>query len=156
MHWPVDKNVDLQKLNTVFPLGQGFPASRIWCLMVSEVELIIEIKGAINVTCLNHPETIPASLSPPSPQKNHLPWNCSFPFSSGIYNLVSHHPLKARGIPGLKARALSQEGLTWALHLNSCATLSLNFPEPDSLSVKYEGNNIYQNSPIRAQERQTW
>ena len=112
--------------------------------------------GIINVTCLNHPETIPASLSPPSPQKNHLPWNCSFPFSSGIYNLVSHHPLKARGIPGLKARALSQEGLTWALHLNSCATLSLNFPEPDSLSVKYERNNIYQNSLIRAQERQTW
>ena len=62
MHWPVDKNVDLQKLNTVFPLGQGFPASRIWCLMVSEVELIIEIKGAINVTCLNHPETIPPPL----------------------------------------------------------------------------------------------
>ena len=46
--------------------------------------------------------------------------------------------------------------LARSLLLNSFGILSLNLPEPDSLPVKYESNDIFPSSPTGVQERQMW
>ena len=72
--------------------------------MTSEVELIIEIKGTINVMCLNHPETIPhlsGSMEKLSSQKS-VPGakkvgdSCSRASGLGFINSVSTVTLQNR------------------------------------------------------------
>ena len=54
------------------PLEQGSPASGLWTSTSCQISggLRLEIKCTVNVTCLNHPQTIPLT---PSPWTNCLP-----------------------------------------------------------------------------------
>lgn len=77
-----------------------------------------------------------------------------FPLVFIIWFHSMHYRLGDNWISKHLARGV--ETCSGSLLLNSFGILSLNLPEPDSLPVKYESNDIFPSSLTGVQERQMW